>query len=690
MADVHASGAATGLKGAAGQAPAAGTERGDGETTASLINNPADLVDNSEVPEYFQGEKVPSLQDIEAEHEFHAKIAKARIRRMAILHAAGKLQPAAEARRPAPGQTPPPAGTGARLHLLRPAAPAEPPGTDPVAAPEEPKRRRGGAALGSLALVAGIAAIGWIWVQSNQPPAPGDRPLASQNSGGLPGQAGRPQFPPALAAIAPPSPGLPMPTPAGAGLPFRSDADLSIIRANPITMRRPNPGTAPAGTNALPPSPAERRPGNPGATAIAEIATDPAEAATSAPQPTLSETGPLVASQLEASADLSPPDGRTMPALAAALAGPDLPGSAAARARPAGGTLAAPAPPADTARPRFAGGAAAGPGTVGSLAPDPSQGPSRLGETGIGPGFAAVLPPNRPAAGFNRQGPGGLLAMLAEPADELARALPGTTARPRPQLLPTITIGAYNAVPGGDSAPRIAAPAPAATASAGRPEAWPGRNGIAPPNLPDLVPQRLPAVTPVPLVLAAGGSLRGVADIGASLPPSGAWSADGPPAQVLPARIEPALRLPQSSPDRDPPAPPAVATGPSDAARINALLFAPALVSGAAVADSHAQLLATGYTVAEPKRVGFRISYDQVRYFSPGDEDAARSLAGAIGARVRDFTDFRPAPAEGTVEIWLSGQGTATAPRPRNSGQTAAINSVRSRILDRIRSGGGN
>ena len=45
------------------------------------------------------------------------------------------------------------------------------------------------------------------------------------------------------------------------------------------------------------------------------------------------------------------------------------------------------------------------------------------------------------------------------------------------------------------------------------------------------------------------------------------------------------------------------------------------------------------------------------------DRGEAARLADAYDARLRDFTSFRPTPKDGTVEIWLSGNGAQAAAR---------------------------
>ncbi|SIO15300.1 hypothetical protein SAMN05444722_0628 [Rhodovulum sp. ES.010] len=68
-----------------------------------------------------------------------------------------------------------------------------------------------------------------------------------------------------------------------------------------------------------------------------------------------------------------------------------------------------------------------------------------------------------------------------------------------------------------------------------------------------------------------------------------------------------------------------------------------------------ASLEKTGLSLKTPEGVPFRVSEDQVRVFWPEDRDAALMLADRIGARLRDFTEYRPRPPSGTIEVWLSG-----------------------------------
>lgn len=75
--------------------------------------------------------------------------------------------------------------------------------------------------------------------------------------------------------------------------------------------------------------------------------------------------------------------------------------------------------------------------------------------------------------------------------------------------------------------------------------------------------------------------------------------------------------------------------------------------------DLAADLAERGHDVARVKPVELKISERNVRFFHEGDRGEAARLAEAYEARLRDFTSFRPQPADGTVEIWLEGEGAA-------------------------------
>ena len=88
---------------------------------------------------------------------------------------------------------------------------------------------------------------------------------------------------------------------------------------------------------------------------------------------------------------------------------------------------------------------------------------------------------------------------------------------------------------------------------------------------------------------------------------------------------------------------------------IRVVLNAPRTVPDASLAAVIEALEQSGAN-ADPRRVNLTISNSNVRYFHSEDAEAAAIIANGIGARLRDFTDFEPAPPEGLVEIWMAGR----------------------------------
>ena len=66
--------------------------------------------------------------------------------------------------------------------------------------------------------------------------------------------------------------------------------------------------------------------------------------------------------------------------------------------------------------------------------------------------------------------------------------------------------------------------------------------------------------------------------------------------------------------------------------------------------------LQSGGVSPDPRRVNLTIRRANVRYFHPEDSEAAALIAIAIGADLRDFTDFEPKPEDALIEVWLSGR----------------------------------
>jgi len=81
------------------------------------------------------------------------------------------------------------------------------------------------------------------------------------------------------------------------------------------------------------------------------------------------------------------------------------------------------------------------------------------------------------------------------------------------------------------------------------------------------------------------------------------------------------------------------------------------------------------------------ISTANVRYFHATDRPAATEIAALLGAAlgsdpaIRDFTDFRPAPSKGAIEVWLPGEAPAAtarrATRPETGPAAIVMDSVR-------------
>lgn len=134
------------------------------------------------------------------------------------------------------------------------------------------------------------------------------------------------------------------------------------------------------------------------------------------------------------------------------------------------------------------------------------------------------------------------------------------------------------------------------------------------------------------------------------LPPSGtAVPTVLPEAFVVPATVTRPDALGASTADPAPALPGLVQTAAS--VRVGA----PASVSDGALAVLGARLDAAAKVETTLTRVNFTISATHVRFFHTDDAEIARTLAEASGGGVRDFTDFSPKPAPGTLELYVAG-----------------------------------
>lgn len=114
---------------------------------------------------------------------------------------------------------------------------------------------------------------------------------------------------------------------------------------------------------------------------------------------------------------------------------------------------------------------------------------------------------------------------------------------------------------------------------------------------------------------------------------------------------------------------PPVAEASTAAADARVLVHYPpsATEAGAAAVQS---LQAAGVMQASAVQAGVSVSLTNIRYYHPEDRAAAFAISGILapGAgdaapEARDFTDFRPQPAAGVIEVWISGRAPTTAPR---------------------------
>jgi hypothetical protein len=130
--------------------------------------------------------------------------------------------------------------------------------------------------------------------------------------------------------------------------------------------------------------------------------------------------------------------------------------------------------------------------------------------------------------------------------------------------------------------------------------------------------------------------------------------------QPLVAREPPVAAAPDEPlPSPAPPAPRAATTAPRIVVHHGA-----DPESGGVAAQLAEQLRRAGLGGVEVRPVGFEIGAASVRYFHVGDRAAAERLVNALGPFLAwhgraapstpiDFTDFRPLPRAGSLEIWL-------------------------------------
>jgi len=94
-------------------------------------------------------------------------------------------------------------------------------------------------------------------------------------------------------------------------------------------------------------------------------------------------------------------------------------------------------------------------------------------------------------------------------------------------------------------------------------------------------------------------------------------------------------------------------------ANANIVLHVPSGVTAARMARASDTLAGAGYPPDRTLRIDLVIGASNVRYYFPADAALARRIGRQLGATVRDFTNYRPRPSEGLIEVWLEGRPAA-------------------------------
>jgi len=124
----------------------------------------------------------------------------------------------------------------------------------------------------------------------------------------------------------------------------------------------------------------------------------------------------------------------------------------------------------------------------------------------------------------------------------------------------------------------------------------------------------------------------------------------------------------------------------------NVSLNAPASYDPQRLGELVASMRASGFPAKDPNLVNVAISKTNVRYFHSSDAAAAQALADIVGGQARNFTDYRPQPPQGTLEVWMAGRRNARPARPSGSStgvsaEDRALQSLRNRLLQSLRDG---
>ena len=173
------------------------------------------------------------------------------------------------------------------------------------------------------------------------------------------------------------------------------------------------------------------------------------------------------------------------------------------------------------------------------------------------------------------------------------------------------------------------------------------RGSEPPASLVSALPVSLPALS-APAPASELPALEAGPRIAAPAPDPASGSADRPP---------PASPRDLATPRTLPPAfAPEQATSLPEARISRVAVYAPGNLSPDRREWAMTRLSETGWPFREAT-TPLTIRETHVRYFHRQDRAAAERLAILLDTEARDFTNFSPSPADGYLEVWLSGQG---------------------------------
>ena len=141
-------------------------------------------------------------------------------------------------------------------------------------------------------------------------------------------------------------------------------------------------------------------------------------------------------------------------------------------------------------------------------------------------------------------------------------------------------------------------------------------------------------------------------------------SANGPGPTDLTA---PVLTAPVGADLPSPPPIPSANAASLASSTIEVVLHVPPSVGAAEQGILVDALHAETVTLTGPVTVGFTIGETHLRYYHAVDEPAVMEVAALLDVPIRDFTNYRPSPREGVVEIWMAGQAGRAARSQRSS-----------------------